>query len=414
MKKNSSNNFLVFITIIFISYPTFGGNNIHYQNSILSTKDSLVEGVNEISFQLLKDLGHSKKNLFFSPLSVASTFAMLYPGTMGETKNEIQRFFHLSQSTDENSKQFNKLNNILLDKQNSSSEVNIANALWIQKDYKIKQPFIEQTKTYFNSELYLQDFVNSPEKSCDAMNKWISAKTNNKINDIINAGELNSSTKLILTNAIYFDGKWRNEFDKNHTKDTIFYNSDNTQSTIEMMHKTDDFNYFEDSLFQALELPYEDDYSMVVFLPKSDSTNPVGFAFNYPNYQKALSSMYHTEVILSIPKFSLKNEIQLSDVLKANGIKSAFSTEANLSGIADNLSIGNCYQSSFITVNEEKTEATAVGVVSIEVMAALIENPDPPKIFNANHSFVFAIVSKITNAILFLGKIDVMQDRQSH
>lgn len=409
MKKRNrpSINLICLIFTVLFSYPpyrTFGENQVHL-TSISSTKDSLVDGLNKISFVLLNSLGHSQKNLFFSPLCVASNFAMLYPGSVGETKNEIQRFFHFRQSVDENSHLFNKLNNEILAKSNGSSEVNVANALWIQKDFKIKKPYVEQTKTYFNSELYLQDFVNSPEKSCEAMNRWVSAKTKNKINNLISDNELNKLTRFVLTNAIYFEGKWRSEFDKNHTKDTIFYNSDNTQSTIEMMHKTDSFNYFEDSLFQAIEIPYEDDYSMIVFLPKSDSAR---FEYTFQNYQKAMSSMNYLEVILSLPKFSLNNEIQFSDVLKSNGIRKAFSDQADFSVIADKLSIGNCYQSSYVTVNEEKTVATATGVVCIASMAGFIENPDPPKIFNANHPFTFAIVSKMTKAILFLGKIEVM------
>jgi serpin B len=328
---------------------------------------------------------------------------------MGETKNEIQRFFHFSQSASDNSMLFNKLNREILAKPNSSSEVNVANALWIQKNFKIKQPFIDQTKTCFNSELFQQDFVKTPKESCDAINRWASEKTNHKITSVIKPSDLNEFPRLILTNSIYFEGKWEDEFDKSRTKDTIFYNSDKTESTVRMMHQASSFNYFEDTLFQTLEIPYEDDYSMIVLLPKSAPADFDKVDFNHQTYQKSISSMTHEDVVLSMPKFDLENEIQLSDVLQANGLKTSFTADANFNEIADaNLYIKKCYQSCYISVNEEKTEAAAVGAICVVAMSAISENPPPPKVFNMNHPFVFLIVSRETQTILFLGKIEAM------
>lgn len=400
--------------ILFIAFLFFSTTSSLKASSITKNSEinenSPTKGVNILAFDLLKNLNQPNKNLFFSPFCTASSFAMLYPGSMGETKNEIQQLFHFNQSTSDNSMLFNKLNREILAKPNSSSEVNVANALWIQKNFKIKQPFTDQAKTYFNSELYQQDFVNTPKESCDAINRWASEKTNHKITSIIEPSDLDEFTRLILTNSIYFGGKWRHEFDKNRTKDTVFYNSDKTESTVRMMHQTETFNYFEDSLFQALEIPYEDDYSMIVLLPKSAPADFDKVDFNLQTYQKSISSMSREDVVLSMPKFDLQNEIQLSDVLQANGLKTSFTTYANFTEIADtNLYIKKCYQSCYISVNEEKTEAAAFGAVCVsQNTSGFIENPPPPKVFNMNHPFVFLIVSQETQTILFLGKIEAM------
>lgn len=388
---------------------TSNANLVQTQISSLN-ENSPVKGINMLAFDLFKNLSHPNENLLFSPLCLATSFAMLYPGSMGETKAEIQRLFHFSQSSIDNSRLFNKLSNDILPKSNSSTELNMANALWIQKDFKIEQPFLEQTKNYFNSELYQQDFINSPQKSCDAMNRWISEKTNHIIEGIINANDINTLTRLILTNSIYFNGKWRDEFDKNQTKDTIFYNSDKTKSTIRMMHKTDGFNYCEDSLFQVLEIPFEDNYSMIILLPKSIKYEFVSNDFNYQNFQKWISAMTYSQVALSMPKFKLENKIQLSDILKSMGLKTAFTQQANFKGItADNVYVEKCYQSGYIAVDEEKTEATIVGITAITAMSGISQ--EPPIVYNMNHPFLFFILSKSSRTMLFLGKVSAVRSK---
>lgn len=424
MTKSIQNKTLaLFLTFFFyLTHVSFKASPISksseinpIQNEIKSiTENTPANGINILAFDLFKSLSKQNENLFFSPFCIVSSFAMLYPGSIGETKNEIQRFFHFSQSASDNSMLFNKLNNEILAKPNSSSEVNVANALWIQKNFKIKEHFLTLTKNYFNSELYQQDFVKTPKESCDAINRWASEKTNRKITSIIKTSDLDEFTRLILTNSIYFEGKWENEFDKSRTKDTIFHNSDKTESTVRMMHQTSSFNYFEDSLFQALEIPYEDDYSMIVLLPKSTPADFDKVDFNHQTYQKSISSMTYEDVVLSMPKFDLQNEIQLSDVLQANGLKTSFTAAANFNEITDNnLYIKKCYQSAYISVNEEKTQAAAVGVTCVSVMSAISENPSPPKVFNMNHPFVFLILSKKTQTILFCGIVNDLKNESN-
>jgi serpin B len=415
MKKNNIlyYSFLIIIltTIACNTCINSNGNFLNSDNNAnISVNDSVVtNGINLMAFNLFKNLSHADANLFFSPYSVASSFALIYPGSKGLTKDEIQQYFHFYADAKDNSKLFCALNQIIAKTPDRFGEVNIANALWVQKGYKINSPYLDQVKNYFNSELYMQDFIHVPQESCDAINKWGSDKSNHKIEKIISTSDLSETTRLILTNSIYFNRKWMNEFDKNATQNAVFYNTDKIESTVKMMHMTSYFNYAEDSLLQALEIPYIDDYSMIVLLPKSIQNGFKDIDFNYPNYLKWTTSMSKKEVILSIPKFKLENSLQLSEVLRTNGLITSFTPVADFKGISnENIFIDKCYQNSYITIDEEKTEAVAVGVTFTTAMSAINENP--PIVFNMDHPFVFMIFSKKSNTILFLGKVCLIKN----
>lgn len=412
MKKNN----LLYYSFLFIIQTTVACNpclnpndNVlnSDKNAKLSVNDSMVtNGINLMAFKLFENLNHQDENLFFSPYSIASSFALIYPGSKGETKDEIQRFFQFNTDTEENSKLFYNLNQQIAKKADRLGEVSIANALWVQSGFKINSPFLEQTNNYFNSELYLQDFIRSPQESCDSINKWVSDKTNHKIENIINASDISETTRLILTNSIYFNRKWMNEFDKNATQSAVFYNADKIESTVRMMHMTSYFNYAEDSLLQALEVPYIDDYSMIVLLPKSYQDGFNNIKFNYLNYLKWVASLSQKEVVLSMPKFKLENKIQLSDVLVKNGLTTSFTPNADFQGISyENTFIDKCYQYSYIAIDEEKTEAVSVGITAVDAASSAISE-NPPVVFNMDHPFVFMILSKKSNTILFIGKVD--------
>jgi len=419
MKNSIRSNLLISVVLVyFISckYDTnsSGCSNKLSQNSlkdvILTASDSItLNGSNAMAFSLFKSLSKPNENLFFSSYSVASSFALIYPGSKGETKDEIQRFFQFNTDPEVNSKLFCTLNNVISQLPDKAGEVNVANALWVQDGYKIEPLFEQQSEKYFNSELYSLDFTNKPGISCNAINDWVDKKTNHKINNIISESDITDLTRLILTNSIYFNRKWNDEFDKALTEDAVFYNSDKTESTVKMMNKSTEFNYGEDSLLQALEIPYIGDYSMIILLPKSSQNGFQDIDINYQNYLKWTSSMKPLEVILSMPKFKIEKKLELLDVLKANGLITAFTPKANFKGIFNFDSyINKCYQYSYISVDEEKTEAAAVGVISDTQMSAIMDNS--PKIFNMDHPFTFLILSKLNNSILFLGKINIINN----
>jgi len=419
MKNSIRSNLL--ISMVLVCFIGCKSDKKPYENSktssrfsikdvILTASDSItLNGANAMAFSLFKSLSKPNENLFFSSYSVASSFALIYPGSKGETKDEIQRFFQFNTDPEANSKLFCTLNNVISQLPDKAGEVNVANALWVQDGYKIEPLFEQQSKKYFNSELYSQDFINKPGRSCNAINEWVYEKTNHKIANIISESDITNLTCLILTNSIYFNRKWYDEFDKTATQNAVFYNSDKTESTVKMMNKSTEFKYGEDSLLQILEIPYVGDYSMLVLLPKSGQNGFHDVDFNYQNYLKWTSLMTPLEVILSMPKFKLEDRLQFSDVLSANGLSTAFTKRANFRGIFNFDSyIDKFYQYSYISVDEEKTEAAATGVMVASQLSAYSESP--PKVFNMNHPFVFLIVCHRFENILFLGKINKLEN----
>jgi len=383
-----------------------------YENKLTKSiaVDSLqLNGINSLAFDLYKMQSRPNENLFFSPFCISSSFALIYPGSLGKTKDEIQSFFHFNENPDENSEIFRKLNNEISSISDSLNQVKIANALWIEEEFIIKESFFEYSKDYFNSEFYSQDFINAPKKSCDNINKWVSDKTNHKIENIINANSIHETTRLILTNAIYFNCIWSNTFDKNLTQNSIFYNSDHTIDTVKMMNCTSNLNYFEDTQLQVLEIPYLGNYSMIVLLPKviENGIEKLEQNLNYQNYNKWLSSMSFKEVELYMPKFQLQNNIEFIDLFKRNGLNIPFTPMADFKGISDeNTYIDKSYQYCYINVDETKTEAVAVGITEDIVISNISKKS--PIVFNINHPFIFLIISKKNRIILFLGKGNVI------
>jgi len=148
-------------------------------------------------------------------------------------------------------------------------ELHVANALWGQKDYAWLDEFLKTTKDNYGAGLREVDFIKETEKARQTINAWVEDQTKEKIKELLKPGILNSLTRLVLTNAIYFKGDWASPFDKEATKDAPFKLSAEKSVDVPLMYQTDNFGYADDETSQVLSMPYEgDELSMVVILPK--------------------------------------------------------------------------------------------------------------------------------------------------
>lgn len=371
--------------------------------------DSIVEANNQFAFDYyLKIKDKESDNIFFSPFSISSAIAMTYEGAKGQTSQEIQNVFHFPKDITTIRKQYAQIFNNL-NKKNKKYQLNIANALWAQKDYKFSKEYFDLIERYYSGNVTNLDFITKPEKSRTTINNWVEDKTNNKIKNLIPSGSINDSTRLILTNAIYFKGNWLDQFDKDLTTDENFYIEKNNTIITKMMQRTDGkFNYYENNDIQILEIPYsEKELSMIIILPKNKDLKSLEKSISTENLQEWKSNLVEQKVDIFIPRFKFETKYLIADDLKQMGMPISFTDNADFSGMTGkkDLKISEVIHQAFVEVNEEGTEAAAATAVVIMEFTSIEQPAHKLPIFRADHPFIFLIQENSTENILFMGRV---------
>jgi len=427
MKKSSF--FLAFITVTILlvtscSAPAGETTPAHTSPPPTTPGDDisiLVDGNTEFTFDLYRELKDSEGNFFFSPYSISTALAMTYAGARGETEQQMadtlyftlpQERLHAAFSVLENSiKERGRAITTVLSPEGETIQeevdgfrLNIANALWGQKDYSFLQDFLDLLQAYYGSGLNTLDFINEPEESRLAINQWASEQTEGRIEDIIPPGVIDAFTRLVLANAIYFNAHWQHQFSESATHDGVFHLLDGDNVNVPMMHQEEQFDYAEGDNYQAIRLPYlGNEFAMTVLLPVEGQFEDFDNSLDAQILKDITSKFESQRVALTLPRFQFESSFQLNQALSDMGMPNAFSGGADFSGMTGNtdLFIGSVLHKSFVAVDEEGTEAAAVTAV-IMVLSA-----PPPATFNftADRPFIFLIQDIETESILFMGRV---------
>lgn len=378
----------------------------------------VVDANNRFAFELYSKLNNKDTNMFYSPYSISSALAMTYEGAKGETAEEMKSVFHFPESNILRPNFAAVYNNI--NKASKAYELRTGNALWAQYDYRFLEDYTSRVEKYYGGRATNLDFVGETERSRQTINDFIEEQTNDRIKDLIPRGVLNAMTRLVLTNAIYFKGTWEWEFDKSDTRDQLFKITPENTVEVPMMYMKNDkaeFNYAELEKLQILELPYKgEEVSMLILLPKQgrafDTETGESIGYDYALADIELSSenlnewkarMHETKLDgIFLPKFEFDTKYFLNDALKAMGMPTAFSMKADFSGMdgTTDLFISDVIHQAFVKVDEKGTEAAAATAVVMKITGIAM-----PKLFRADHPFIFLIQEKATGNILFLGKV---------
>lgn len=363
--------------------------------------EKLVKADNEFGFKLLKQLkSEPGKNLCISPLSISMALGMTYNGARNETRTAMEETLGLAGlSTDDINRSYRDLINALVTN-DPKVLFEIANSIWSRQDFPVEQDFKDINEEYFDAEVSELDF-NDPG-AVDMINKWVSDKTHEKIETILEY--IPADAVMYLINAIYFKGIWQYEFDEENTYDNIFTLENNEQIMVPVMNQKGTFNYLSNDLFSSVELAYgSGNFSMHILLPKQGkSVDDIIDIINEEEWNQWLTQYEETEdVTINLPKFKFAFEKSLNDVLKELGMEIAFTSNADFTGINTNgnLFISDVKHKTFIEVNEEGTEAAAV--TSVEISLTSIGGA----YFMVNKPFMFIIKEKNTNVVLFAGKV---------
>ena len=401
-----------FVTLILVNMPKKNNPNeftiplADDSNSTAESISSLVDSINDFSFNFYKEIQSNEKgNIFFSPYSIFVAFSMAYEGARGNTAIEMQNVLNFLQNDSATLGSFGRIYNLLNQNQESYT-ISTANAFWANKDYSFLKSYLNLLINFYMAEANELDFSKNVD-AANIINSWIEEKTHNKIKDMIEENMLSDLTKLVLTNAIYFKGLWAKPFNPENTYETEFNLNSGQKIDIDMMRSDRDssnFNYTENNDLQILKLYYNaNNLSMIIILPKENNISIAESFINSNNLTNLNNDFNETEVSVQIPKFKFENKYDLINTMVNMGIRDAFSPGiADFSGMDGtyNLFIGKALHQSFIEVNEEGTEAAAATSIMMELTAM----PDL-KYFIADHPFIFLIQHEETGAILFMGRV---------
>jgi len=376
-----------------------------------SELNNLVDGNSAFAFDLYQALRGEKGNLFYSPYSISLALAMTYAGARSETEQQMANTLHFILPQERLHPAFNSLDQQLASrgegakgKDEKGFRLNIVNAIWGQEDYEYLAEFLDVLAENYGAGLRLLDFINAPEESRVTINNWVSDRTEGKIKDLIPQGVIDEMTRLILTNAIYFNAAWLNPFSKDMTHDGTFHLLEGSEVTVPMMKQTESFGYAEGKGYQAVELPYDGgQLSMIILLPESGQFDSFEQSL-HANYASAiLKDLEDKQVTLTMPIFEFESQFSITDTLAAMGMPVAFSDEADFSGMTGNreLTITDVLHKAFVSVDEAGTEAAAATAVVVGLTSA----PEQPVQVTVDRPFIFLIRDIETDAILFVGRV---------
>ena len=356
---------------------------------------------NEFAIDLLKKTitASGETNVFVSPLSVSIALGMAWNGANGTTKSEMETALKMSGMTTADINDYYKIMQSTLPTIDPTTKLSIANSMWYRTGFVVKPDFLKVNSDYFNSYIKELDFTKA--WAVDTINNWCAKKTNSLIPTIID--QIPSDAVMYLMNAVYFKGIWRKQFEKKNTSVLKFTNEAGIQGDVNMMYQKDTFGYAETESAQYLDLPYGNKaFSMTVILPAANKTTAdVLNALITDIWSSTLSSLYEREVMVYLPRFKVSNKFKLNDELQNMGMKLAFTDFADFTNLTSiPVQISEVIHKTYVTVDEEGTEAAAVTSIGI-INTSMPVIP----VFRVDKPFLFVIREKSTGVILFIGKV---------
>ncbi len=354
-------------------------------------------------------------NVFYSPYSISLALAMTYNGANGNTAAQMAQALRFSLPVDRLNAALDAVDLALASRKNALDsngnkvtgfELNVADSLWADKTLVMQQPFVDTLGQSYGAAVRLVDFVNAPDPSREAINGWVSGQTNAKISELIGQGDIDTTTRLVLANAIYFDAAWETPFDATATHAEAFTRVDGTSVTENAMTQTLETSYTHGDGWQAVELPYVGEQtSMVLVVPDQGQFASVEKGLSGDFVQSVFAGLSLSNVNVTMPKFSIKGAtVHLKDTLEALGMKDAFDVNAadfSKMSTQQQLYVGDVLHQAFVSVDEKGTEAAAATAVIMKAGAM----PSDPVSLDANRPFFFFVRDVPTNTILFVGRV---------
>jgi serpin B len=368
-------------------------------------EQALIGASNTFGFSLLRELDRTRgdSNIFMSPLSASMALGMTMNGAANQTFDEMRSALGFgTRPSAEINASYRSLIDMLraLDR---TVDFRIANSIWYRAGFPFETAFLDESRQFFDARVTGLDF--SSPTATPTINDWVKQTTNGKIEKIID-GPISSDAVMYLINAIYFNGSWTTQFDKNQTRQESFTTVAGATAPIAMMRLTDTIRVGETADAQVVDLPYGGGaFAMTILLPKpGKSIASFVSSLSAESWASSVAGLTARQIELRMPKFTMRWEAVLNDPLNALGMRQAFvpggADFTRMSSAGKQLYINVVKQRSFVDVHEEGTEAAAVTSVEIRVTSI-----GGPQVIRIDRPFVFAIRERLSGTVVFLGKI---------
>lgn len=372
----------------------------------------LVQGNSDFAMALYRQLRSGDGNLFFSPYSISLALAMTYAGAQGDTESQMAQALHFTLPQERLHPAMNSLDQTISSyaqkgaNQDQGFQLNIANSIWGQQDFAFLPAYLDLLAQDYGAGMHLVDFVSAPEPSRQVINSWVERQTQSKITNLFPQGSIDDTTRLVLANAIYFKAAWQDAFDPLSTQAGTFYlvNGGTTSATMMSSSHEASYLYAEGDGYQAVGLPYQgSQVMMVVVMPSAGKLSDFENGLTEAQLETVLNSMQDRPISLTMPKFKIESEFDLKSVLASLGMKDAFDTHADFSGMdgKQDLYVSDVLHKAYVNVDEHGTEAAAATGVVMGLMAV----PAQPLHVTIDHPFLFFLVDPQTKTILFMGRM---------
>ncbi|XP_051162786.1 uncharacterized protein LOC127282533 [Leptopilina boulardi] len=381
------------------------------QPTVSTQPPGVEERHNIFNIELLQELcDHSEGNLVLAPAGVKAALMTIAEGSGGLTRQQLLSTLRLPVDDYGIKEAVKRTLSPFTTMQKSginNTEITMATAIWTANDVIMSDEYKENLVKNYNSQVFSLDFKDTVN-SAQNINNWVKLSTKNQITSIVESGNLNSASQLLITNAIYFKGAWLHAFDKKQTRPRCFQTFKNGCQEVHMMESIGKYRYgFLPSLdAEVIEVPYTGGkISMLLLLPARQGEHALQILskdLSYISITTLFKNLLDTEILLQLPRFSIENKLDLRSALEHLGIKDLFDTKANLSRIITKKAtqVNSVLHNAKIEVNESGTIAAAATAISVvPLMTPSLQA------FRANRPFLFSLVDIESNNILFAGRV---------
>ncbi len=370
--------------------------------------EPVVSGNNRFALSLYQQIVAAaevqNQNLFLSPFSLTAALAMTYAGAAGETAQEMAEVLEVR--TDE--AVFHQQLGALMadlngDKAGRGYQLYIASRLFGQQDWPFEEAFLSLNQQHYGAPLQQLDYCADPEQARATINDWVAGQTKDKIEELFPEGQFSCLTALALVSAIYFKADWAEQFDPEATADRPFHLLSGDTVSVPTMSAELDIRMAEETDLTLLDIAYQDDeLSMLILLPaEPDGLPQLETSLEPERIEQLLADSFDNESTVELPRFEIRSRPEVKQALIDLGMVTAFDPDAaDFSRMASGppLAVDDVVHEAYVLVNEEGTEAAAASGVEMTFRSA-------PLPIQVNRPFLFLIYDRLTESILFLGRV---------
>jgi serpin B len=373
--------------------------------------NALQSGNTAAALDFYRQLARTPGNVFLSPYSVSTAIAMVAAGARGDTLAQMLAVLHAELPPNVLQSATNALNLALLAPRNPPPgtkgeplQLQVANSVWTQANYHVERDFLDLLAREYGAALNTVDYARDPAGAVRAINQWVAENTNHKIPELLS--RLDSLTRLVLVNAIYFKASWLRPFDANETRPGPFQTAMGSTVRVSFMHADTDLGYASGADWQAVDLPYTGHASMTVIVPNPGRFAAVERALDPAFLTHVVQSLWPSHLTLDLPKLHVDDRANMIPALRSLGMVDAFTPppdphSADFSGMNGHrdLYISQVEHRAIITVDERGTEAAAATGAVAELTSGGTRS------LTIDRPFFFVIRDTTTNTILFMGRV---------